>query len=128
MKVTGLDITQLRQVMRDATTRYYNDNLTFNRLDSNGGKWVNFTLRVVSSKGPGHRISMMGRHITAACWHAHRDFMIELFEQYPKAQLISCYANYRGKASFRAQFEETGYKNIGSIMQPLMMNEACGCC
>jgi len=125
MKIAGIEPRALRTIMFDATFKY-NNNLEFKRFETKG-KWIHFTLRVKNSRGPGHKISHSGRHIVAACWHAHRDFMKEVFNQFPNAQLISCFANYNGKTSFENQFEKTGQINIGSPYRPLRMDEACAC-
>jgi hypothetical protein len=84
-------------------------------------------LSVASSRGPGARRSHSGRRMAAACWHAHRDVLRELFEQYPDATVRTALATYKGKGGFEDWFEMTGATNIGSIAEPLRMDEACDC-
>lgn len=126
MKVSGVSKTDLLEIM-GVVRGSYADNPQFKRLDSNGGKWVNFTLRVESSSGQGARVSHSGRKMVSACWHVHRDFMAELFTRFPSARLVSALADYNGKDDFQRKFEATGCKNIGSMFAPLPMDEACNC-
>lgn len=105
----------------------YKNNIKFKRLDQKTKNRINFTLTVHSSKGLGGRIGHTGRKICACCWHGYRDFLKELFEINPNIKVISCHANYDGKDGFYQNFPDTGYKNIGSMMQPLNMMDACEC-
>jgi len=107
--------------------RAYDGNITFKRFDPQHNGGVHFTLGVRSSKAPGGRRSHTGKRVAAACWHAHRDFMKEIFALVPNAVLRSCHACYKGKAGFERDFPNTGYINIGSMMQPLEFQNACEC-
>lgn len=84
-------------------------------------------LSVRSSRGPGARRSHSGRRMAAACWHAHRDVLAELFNQVPDATVRTALATYRGRDGFLDWFELTGATNIGSIAEPMRMDEACDC-
>jgi hypothetical protein len=84
-------------------------------------------LSVASSRGPGARRSHSGRRMAAACWHAHRDVLRELFSQYPHATVRTALATYRGREGFEDWFEMTGATNVGSIAEPQRMDEACDC-
>jgi flagellar biosynthesis GTPase FlhF len=125
MKIKNVTAAQMEKAMAKVN-RSYASNVQFNRFEAikNG---FNFTLRVVSSKGLGHRLSMSGRRLTAACWHVHRDFMRAIFDLSPTASLVSCQAAYHGKADFEAKYPDTAGINIGSMMQPMSMEEACAC-
>jgi hypothetical protein len=125
MIIKNVTVTQMEVALAIAN-RAYDGNLQFNRFEPRA-KCIGFTLRVKSSKAPGHRLSYSGRHLTAACWHAHRDFMRAIFDIAPNAVLRSCHAVYDGVAMFEANYRDTGYKNIGSMMQPLDFQNACEC-
>lgn len=125
MKATKVSPEVLTKAMIEANASY-NGNLTFNRFDV-GKNHVNFTLRVNSSKGAGHRVGHSGKRLVAACWHAHRDFLASLFTLAPNAKVVSCKAKYDGKDGFEASFERTGNDNIGSVFQPLCYADACEC-
>jgi hypothetical protein len=94
-------------------------------------KRIDFTLRVRDSKKAGHRLSAGGwnkqRRMVSACWHVHRDVMIEIFDINPSARLHTALAKYEGKTDFYEKYEETGYKNVGSQMFPACPIELCEC-
>jgi hypothetical protein len=125
MKIKNVTAAQMDRAMAKVN-RTYADNIQFKRFEpiKNG---FNFTLRVMSSKGLGHRLSMSGRHLTAACQHVHRDFMRAIFDLAPFANLVSCQAAYHGQADFEAKYLATASINIGSMVQPMSMAEACDC-
>jgi len=125
MKLYGVTDTQLRDCLNEANKRY-KGNLTFNYVESHRS-YVQFTMRVKDSHLLGARLGQSGRHITAACWHAHRDLMRVIFDRFPEAKLVSAQARYDGVEGFAREFEATGYKNIGSMMYPVYYMEACEC-
>ncbi len=126
MKAYGITNDQLRATVAEVSRKRYADNLTLNYSEPHNTH-VSFTLRVDSSKGPGHRIGHTGKRMIAACWHAHRDVMKALFARYPEMRLVSALANYRSESDFIRSFEATGDKNIGSMARPMFMSEACEC-
>ncbi len=67
------------------------------------------------------------RCVNAVCWHGYRDFMKALFHLLPNLKLVTAIACYNGVDDFNAKFVETGYRNIGSQMQPMQYREACTC-
>ena len=67
------------------------------------------------------------RRINAVCWHGYRDMMAALYELDPNARIKTSMADYRNKLDFENRYEETGYRNVGSIMEPRMYREMCGC-
>ena len=127
MKVKGLTETQLTDIVNQISTTLYADNLVFNRYPERVGNFLHFTLRVNSSSGKGARRSHAGRRMVSACWHAHKDVMQLLFNRYPDALLVSAMARYAGKTDFQYNFESTGNSNIGSMIQPCNMIDACDC-
>lgn len=62
-----------------------------------------------------------GRRLYAACWHAHRDVMRELFDTWPRATLISALATYRGAEDFDVSYRGTqqAYCDVDGWDQPL---------
>lgn len=89
---------------------------------------ASFRITVMNSRGPGAKINRMtGRHIKAACWHAHFDVLAVLFTLYPEAVIESAFDVYRGLADFRNRAPETRYQNIGSMMNPVEARDGCAC-
>lgn len=125
MKLYGLDADGARAALGEAN-RPYAGNLDFNRFEPKRTHIV-FTLRVKDSKAPGHRRGHSGRRMVAACWHAHRDFMRAVFDAEPSAKIVSCMARYDGQEDFELKHGRTATQNIGSVMQPLCMADACDC-
>lgn len=136
MKV-NLSTEQVREIIETVSKRDYDGNLIPNRLDDASNSrtvWTEFTIRCRSSRDAGHKVSLSSmpfngkeRRLTAACWHAHRDVMQELFERYPDAKLTSGFAKYNGREDFLATVESTGYLNIGSLAFPVQARESCDC-
>jgi hypothetical protein len=98
-------------------------------INPQGSGW-RFGLTVVSSKGPGSRISPSvfqtrkdgtPRRISAACWHAHGWYFEALFERCPDAIV---------KVANRVITRDGGNWvdwNIGSPMYPMSYSDACDC-
>jgi hypothetical protein len=96
-------------------------NVIFKRLDKNG-RGFTFTLTVKDSHGPGGRINALnGRHICAACWHAHGRFFSALFDQAPNARVFSSWTKWITR--------DTPWQDerIGSNAYPVMLSESCEC-
>jgi len=68
-----------------------------------------------------------GRRVHAVCWHGHRDFMRAIFRANPDARIKTGIADYRGSDDFEQKFEATGDRNVGSLMYPMRMRDACKC-
>ena len=103
----------------DKINEKYGGNVEFNRFDDKG-----FTLRVKSSKGPGHRLSQSSpqKRMVSACWHVHGDFFDALFEVNPDAYVISL-----GDKRISKDRGNWADWNIGSRMFPMYFSEACEC-
>lgn len=67
------------------------------------------------------------RAVAAVCWHGHRDFMREVFCQFPTARIVTHATTYRSPEHFEATYRDTGYRNVGSLYYPMAMCEACEC-
>lgn len=131
MKVRDVSTAQIREIVTAVSNELYEGNIITDRLDDESSSrtiWTTFTLRVLSSKGRGHKVNRAtGRRSVGACWHAHRDVLAAFFDRYPDARVQSMYATYMNRISFLDKFPETGYINVGSKMFPLLAKEACEC-
>jgi|GEM_PF-2444909 hypothetical protein len=67
------------------------------------------------------------KKVNAICWHGFRDFLTELFKQYPKLRVVTAQITYDGYNDFINKFPDTSEINIGSIVQPLSYGDACLC-
>ncbi len=114
------------------TNKLFDNNVAFNKVHResmgivfNGKKIQTWrvTLKVVSSKMPGHRLGYYNRdtgvqrRLISACWHVHGTFIDGLN---PEAIIIT------GK--FRT-FPGNEWRDwsVGSIMVPAMLSELCEC-
>lgn len=127
MKAYGVTTSDIAQVTELVSANSYEGNLITNRLENGPGNAVTFTLRVRSSRGKGHRFSTSGRRMVSACWHAHRDVMIVLFNQHPDMKLVSALATYNGRSEFMREFPDTYYKQVGSVYDPVEFGSLCSC-
>lgn len=84
-------------------------------------------IRVKSSREAGARRSWSGRRTVSACWHVHRDIMVEVFNLNPSARISTSLADYRGREDFLNKYPGTAHHNIGSMMTPAYMPELCDC-
>jgi len=76
---------------------------------------------------PGARKSWNGRRIAAACWHAYRDVLVEIFALNPDARVYTAMAKYIGAKGFYDSYPQTAHRNIGSMAAPAYMPELCDC-
>ena len=128
MFVWGVTPIQLAKIVRIVSAKLYKKNIIFkNGPEMVNSKKLTFALTVKRSDQPGGRRTATGRKVAAACWHAHRDVMQELFNQFPKARIKSSMADHCGKEEFENNFPETAWINIGSEIQPCYLNDACEC-
>jgi hypothetical protein len=139
MIVWGVSPEEVTKIIRHISASDYDGNLIADGTPTHTGtterSGVHFKLRVSDSAGPGAKItvdrfgtSKKGyRRTVSACWHAHRDVMLMLFDWYPEARLKSAVADYRGAESFLKQFPGTGYANVGSLVFPVAFQDSCLC-
>jgi len=126
MKLKGLTIEQLRNAV-DTANAEYDGNIRFKREPEQIGNFLHFTLTVNDSRKSGGRLSHSGRRVSALCWHGHRDVMRQIFAIDPEAVLVTALARYEGLEGFMREYPATGNTNIGSMFEPLPMNQACEC-
>lgn len=110
----------------EETSKEYAGNIKLKSIATHG-KGLRFTITVKDSKNVGAKRGVSGRRISAACWHAHRDLMRNIFKANPDARLKTMLADYKGKQDFENKFQETGYVNVGSYFNPLEACNACEC-
>ena len=67
------------------------------------------------------------RKVNAICWHGFRDFFIELYQHNSNLRVVTANATYQNSFDFYKNYNQTGYKNIGSMVEPLEYNKACLC-
>lgn len=123
-----LGTTQLCSIINNVSTTRYARNLIgdvpdYPHVMRDGRKQIRFTLAVRDSYGAGARTSANGRHMPKASWQAHRDVMRCIFDQDPDAVLKTALATYHGRADFERKFEETGDRNVGSMMEPAKLRD-----
>ena len=73
------------------------------------------------------RQSPEGRRVNAVCWHGFRDYFRACFTLEPNAIFRTSLDTWKGSEDFEARFQRSGYKNIGSMMNPCAFAEACRC-
>lgn len=127
MKLFTVPTDALAVIVRKVSAQNYAGNILIKSLARVSRNAITFTLTVRDSNAPGSRRSKTGRRIAAACWHAHRDIMAEIFSQYPDARLVSQLADYKNRVDFLASFPGTGATNLGSIAKPMRADTACNC-
>lgn len=132
MKVKGITATSLCECIHAVNRKHLTK--IEPHFKKATGRFEVFTLRLgygISarpSQNPFHKVSHSGRKLNAVCWHGHREVMREIFKIAPDAILVSTFARYEGREHFERTHGETGLRNIGSQVQPLMMQDACDCC
>lgn len=135
MQITGITPDDFRLAVQKANVAY-DGNLTAEIGSQQSA--TRFRARVVpvqsgASTMPagisalGARKSWSGRRIKAACWHAYRDVLIEVFAINPDARVYTAMAKYKGVDSFNEQFPRTADQNIGSMASPAYMPDLCEC-
>lgn len=63
----------------------------------------------------------------AVCFHGHWHFMRAVFDIDPAATFVTGFDTWDGEADFMERAEQSGMRNVGSIMYPLQYREACNC-
>jgi len=128
MEARNVTASDLQAALDRINAERYEGNVTFNRYPEQHGKALAFTLRVSSSKGPGHRRGFTygkGRRLTSACWHVHGHFFDALLAINPDAVIRAT----GGRTTIKIDRLGGNWmdRDIGSMMSPLMFSEACDC-
>jgi len=113
----------------------FQGNIRFKHLDPDG-RGFSFTLTVEHStvghgkakhSAPGARINALdGRHIAAACWHAHGRFFHALFDVNPRARVFSSFCK-RIDGQYHGWITKDGGNWIDGQIGSAMMSESCEC-
>lgn len=131
MEIKGVPLDDFRAIVDHVSRTMYGGNLITHKdaKDLHGVRTPRIRARVgvLSSRAPGARRSWTGRRMPAACWHAYRDVLAELFHRFPAAVVRTGMEKYDGAAGFLANYPQTGRRNIGSAFQPATMPELCDC-
>lgn len=126
MEIVGLTTSQFWDVVDTVSEGHYEGNLRTVDVRSTGGvrrPRIRGRIAATNSRGPGARTSWSGRHGPWASWEAYRDVLIELFHRYPDATVRTGMATYKGRQGFEEEYPFTGYRNVGSVIQPVTMPE-----
>ena len=122
MELRKTNLKELEKAM-ELLNQIFQGNITFNRLTpvNQKGDAFNVTLRVKDSRGAGARRGYTGRRLINACYHVHGYFFQILFMLNPQIQIKSLNNNI-------SEHNIWGFdRNIGSIMNPLYLSDACNC-
>jgi hypothetical protein len=103
----------------------YGGNVKWNREPEPEGRRFRFTLRVISSKGPGHSRGFgfkgeLGKRLPSACWHVHGDLFDALLAN------DGVYIISRGNRIDKDGGNWEDF-NVGSMMYPVNASEKCDC-
>jgi len=128
MKIDGLTLAEFQEIVGKVSDEVYDGNVILT-ADSCDGSGLSCTARIRASDpdGPGSRRSSNGRRQAAACWHAHRDVIHEVFERFPATRIVTGMAVYRGMFEFLKNYPGTADQNIGSERNPAYMPDLCEC-
>ena len=125
MKLYGITEDQLIDAIAKVSHDSYERNLTANIVRHK--TYLQWTLRVQDSRGPGAHRAASGRRTCSACWHAHFDVMQAIFLLNPDAKIVTAMARYDGIEDFLAKYRATGDWQVGSRMQPASYGDLCEC-
>lgn len=136
MQITGVSPEQFTQIVARVGAAKYQHNLAAEITSIQSPK--RFRARIVPYESGakflpvgqpacGARLSWNGQRIKAACWHAFRDVLMQLFTEFPEARVYTSMAKYKGMDGFLANYPPTGHQNIGSMASPVTMPQLCDC-
>lgn len=121
-----LDAGALARIAESVADETYNGNIVAESSQV-GVTRSRVRLNAADSRKIGARRSFSGRHGRWSCWHAFRDVFAAWLMVDPNATIRTGVATYRGRDDFLAKFPETGNRNIGSLIEPLLITDACDC-
>jgi hypothetical protein len=127
--ITNATRDQLEAALTEVNAKY-GGNIRWNREPEQTGRRLAFTLRTVSSKGPGHSRGTnflgfdkgfeKGKRLPSACWHVH-GYLFDALLKNDGVYIIS-----RGKRIDKDGGNWEDF-NAGSQMFPFMMSDRCDC-
>ena len=105
------------------------DNVRVENMAPINAKHTRFRLKLTvrSSKERYGKRSFRGRRCHALCWHGFRDAFRKAFDVDPACEFHTALAKWKGKEHFEANYMESGFVDIGSVMCPRQWREACEC-
>jgi hypothetical protein len=129
MQISGIDLAAFSRIVATVSAKY-GDNIVVR--DTARDLTIikprcSASVRAVSSRGEGARLSRSYRHMPAACWHVYRDILIGIFDVNPDTVVRTLLTEYRGKSGFESNYPPTARQNIGSEFMPVTMPELCEC-
>lgn len=129
MEIRGLTVGEFDSAVSKVSAQYGHNLITHpdSHDVSNTRPSCRARVWVGSSREAGARRSWSGRRLRAACWHAYRDVLTEVFNINPDAVVVTGLARYNGREGFESTYPGTAYTNIGSQMAPVTMPELCDC-
>lgn len=146
MRVKGITTEQLQDTIREVNKKFGSE--IYTPYMERKGKSIQFTLRLLSRWGctyetkhkrRGNDIfrhwtndnwgkTKAGIHYTSAvCFHGHWEIYREIFRLNPDAVIVTALARYENLRDLENKAPHIGYRNIGSMMYPLHLENACDC-
>ena len=113
MKTTATRHEVLQAI--DTVNKEHGYKIYLNR-DEQKGKWFHFTIKS-PSKVPGARISVTGRNLACASWHAHGYLFDEIFKLNESAVIWS------GGEKITIEGGNWQDRNVGSYVHPVYFSE-----
>ncbi len=125
MIILGVKPIDVESAVRVVSEVGYGGNIVIKSIGPKGSLSTSFTIQPRDSRLPGARRSGEGRRIKAACWHAHRDVLLEIFRNHPHAKLRSAVFKCDGLDEFLDRVNMTRYQNVGSQAVPAYPADLC---
>lgn len=132
MIFSGITPTQVEHIVTRVSAERYGNNVV--------PKWVKHQhlptwlsanrfrgqITVYRSDGPGARRAASGRRLVAACWHVFRDVIGPMLMEHGARRITTSIANYT-RDNWEETFPGTAYRNVGSLIDPVDLDETCDC-
>lgn len=96
--------------------------------DKRVGRRVQFTIRPIRGRAnPWQKVSHSGRKAFASCFRGHRELFRAVYRRDPGVTFSAGDVTYLNSEHFERTYQEVGYQNIGSQVEPLEWKDACTC-
>lgn len=126
MKIyNGCTVAEARDIAGELGIRFAGSDVS-----NSAGLRISGKLEGTSGVNPYPRRSRDRRMPHVVCWHGYRDFMRAVFERYPSARIVTGLMgdnDYRGAEDFERKYRASGYRNVGSMVDPFLHFNACDC-